>query len=573
MEPGVQTPEETLATASGSCRDSRLAAGAAAAPPRPRGALRLRLPDPAEERRQVARRPDAAPRSTSPTCTPGARSTCPAPAGSASTRPRACSPAKATSRSPARPSPRRRRADQRRDRRSARSSSSTACRSRASGKRRASPALQRRAVGARSTRSASQVDADLRAQRRAPDAWAASRPSSRSTTATAREWNTEAMGPTKRSLSGELMERLRAQVRARAACCTTARASGIPGEQLPRWSLTCFWRKDGEPIWRDPALFADEHDDYGATDGAGARSSCAALAQRLGARSRSTSSRPTRTPGTTCGASASCRATSIRSIRASTIRWSATRLRQVFERRASTRSVGYVLPVGVDERRPDALADRPLVPARRALLPDPRRLAARLPPAARFAALGARRRPAVGPSRPTRRSRCAPLPPYRRCDAQQATRRRGTRRATPAARAVGRARDAERHARRRRRRRRAPARDAAHAPARQRIGRLDRRTAICAEPRERRALRLHAADVERSRTTSSSSPRSRPPPASCGMPVIARRLRAAARPAPRSAARHARPGRDRGQRPSGDELGRAGRADHASSTTPRARRA
>ena len=67
-----------------------LAAGAGAAQPRPRRALRLRLPDPAEARPRLARRPARHRRSTSPTCTPGARSICPAPAGSASTRPRAC---------------------------------------------------------------------------------------------------------------------------------------------------------------------------------------------------------------------------------------------------------------------------------------------------------------------------------------------------------------------------------------------------------------------------------------------------------------------------------------------------
>ena len=57
MEPGVQTPEETLTLAVGLVPRHRLAAGAGAAPPGPGGALRLGLPDPAEARRQGARRP------------------------------------------------------------------------------------------------------------------------------------------------------------------------------------------------------------------------------------------------------------------------------------------------------------------------------------------------------------------------------------------------------------------------------------------------------------------------------------------------------------------------------------
>ena len=39
-----------------------------------------------------------------------------------------------------------------------------------------------------------------------------------------------------------------------------------PGEQLPRWSLNCFWRRDGEALWKDPALIADERRDYGADE-------------------------------------------------------------------------------------------------------------------------------------------------------------------------------------------------------------------------------------------------------------------------------------------------------------------
>ena len=56
MEPGVQKPDETLALQSRLLPRLGLAAGADPAPARPRRALRLRLPDPAQGRRRSARR-------------------------------------------------------------------------------------------------------------------------------------------------------------------------------------------------------------------------------------------------------------------------------------------------------------------------------------------------------------------------------------------------------------------------------------------------------------------------------------------------------------------------------------
>ena len=77
MEPGVQTPDETLAQRERARAATRLAAGADPAPSRARRALRLGLPHPARRRREVARRARRAPSATSPTCTRGPRSTCP----------------------------------------------------------------------------------------------------------------------------------------------------------------------------------------------------------------------------------------------------------------------------------------------------------------------------------------------------------------------------------------------------------------------------------------------------------------------------------------------------------------
>ena len=78
------------------------------------------------------------------------------------------------------------------------------------------------------------------------------------------EWNTEAMGPTKRLLSVDLMARLKKQY-GDGGLLHFGQGKWYPGEQLPRWSLNLFWRKDGLPIWRDSGLVASEHDDHGAT--------------------------------------------------------------------------------------------------------------------------------------------------------------------------------------------------------------------------------------------------------------------------------------------------------------------
>ncbi len=79
------------------------------------------------------------------------------------------------------------------------------------------------------------------------------------------EWNTEALGPTKRRRAAELLAAAESALRA-TGLLHFGQGKWYPGEQLPRWSLNAFWRADGEPIWSNPALFADERVDYGATE-------------------------------------------------------------------------------------------------------------------------------------------------------------------------------------------------------------------------------------------------------------------------------------------------------------------
>lgn len=76
------------------------------------------------------------------------------------------------------------------------------------------------------------------------------------------EWNFAANGKRKRELSGELIKRLRKHFAPNGGLLHYGQGKWYPGEALPRWALGCWWRKDGEPIWENPDLIADESVNY-----------------------------------------------------------------------------------------------------------------------------------------------------------------------------------------------------------------------------------------------------------------------------------------------------------------------
>ena len=70
-----------------------------------------------------------------------------------------------------------------------------------------------------------------------------------------KEWRTDADGDHKRVLGWEYTGRLASRF-APGGLIQSVQGKWYPGETLPRWQRNVYWRTDGRPVWKDPTLLA-----------------------------------------------------------------------------------------------------------------------------------------------------------------------------------------------------------------------------------------------------------------------------------------------------------------------------
>ena len=94
------------------------------------------------------------------------------------------------------------------------------------------------------------------------------------------QWNTAALGSDKLRLAKTLLLRLRDHF-APKGLLHYGQGKWYPGEEIPRWALGVFWRTDGEPLWHDPKWLARVDKDYG-FDSRNARKFAEGICAKLG---------------------------------------------------------------------------------------------------------------------------------------------------------------------------------------------------------------------------------------------------------------------------------------------------
>jgi hypothetical protein len=201
------------------------------------------------------------------------------------------------------------------------------------------------------------------------------------------EWNTDALGPPSAAWPPSSCTGCSPSTAGRLPALRPGQV--VPGRAVAALGAVDLLARRRQPCWHDPSLFADERDPHRYTS-ADAHAFIGALTRRLGL-DPSTCSPATRTPSTTCGASAGCRSTSTPSSPNSTTRWSASGCAAssagAGRHRGLRAAAAQANASGKRAGRP-AAGSPALVPARRPPVPDPRRLADGLPAAAGLAALG-----------------------------------------------------------------------------------------------------------------------------------------------------------------------------------------